>query len=94
MKVNIVSGPWLLSTVDRCFIYALGPNNVNSFWCQLQTAGQDKVSRDVLVDTAKAVKAVPDILDALMDIMATTTDPASKRTAEWALNKAKGRTDT
>ena len=81
MQFKITPGPW--EVVNR----SGQTHSIRMYHGHKSLYGVDLVHRQA---DAQAIAAVPDILDALMDIYVSTDDPAAKKTALWALEKAGG----
>ena len=64
-QVAPTPGPWLIADDDKTFVYALGPNDTNSFWAHVMAAGPEKVGRDELRANAKLIASAPLLLEAL-----------------------------
>lgn len=70
MSTKPTPGPWLISSEDRAFVYALGDEGTNSFWAHVLTAGPERVSREECAANARLIASAPDLLEALQAVVA------------------------
>ena len=86
MKYNLENtpAPWRL---DNCNVFCPGQPDrlIAVVYGTDANGGNDKKQQKA---NAQAIAAVPDMLDALLDIADNSTDEAARRTAEWALKTA------
>jgi len=61
-------GPWLIAEEDSRFIYALGPQGTNLFWCKVDKAGPEKISDSEAKANARLIAAAPELLEVLIEV--------------------------
>ena len=64
-EIKFTPGPWLIAGESATFVYALGPEGTNVFWCDVQAAGRERASRDELIANAHLIAAAPELYEAL-----------------------------
>jgi len=70
-------GPWLIAENGKTFVYALGTNQTNVFWCDVQSAGSEKASDQEKQANAALIAAAPDLLEALIGALDHWPVPSS-----------------
>lgn len=61
---------FLIAPEDKTFIYALGPGGTNTFFCQVQSAGPERISKVEKEAVAALMADAPELLEALKVIVA------------------------
>lgn len=56
---------FLIAPEDKTFIYALGPGGTNTFFCQVQSAGPERISKAEKEAVAALMADAPALLGAL-----------------------------
>ena len=87
IEMNTDSGKWLLAGEDKTFIYALGPGGTNTFFCQVQSAGPERISKAEKEAVAALMADAPALLDALEGLVKDI--PSAMDYEDAAVSKAR-----
>lgn len=60
---------FLIAGEDKTFIYALGPGGTNTFFCQVQSAGPERISKAEKEAVAALMADAPALLEALSELL-------------------------
>jgi len=64
-STKFTPGPWFMAVESGTFVYALGPNKTNSFWCDVQFAGKERITKEEANANANLIAAAPNMYEAL-----------------------------
>lgn len=81
---------FLIADEDKTFIYALGPGGTNTFFCQVQSAGHERISKKERESVAALMADAPALLEALeLCAVVLSGERMSKQSLIEALEKAR-----
>lgn len=95
-KENFTKGPWMIAPESGTFVYALGPQGTNVFWCDVQAAGKERASSKECAANTHLIAAAPELYEALEQAVTSMLDSGHSgssvvvKSAKAALAKARG----